>query len=278
MFIQIIFNSKSFVTKLTNVFCRNVVPQLKCVATFNKEVSKNILDDIEFLQWCVLNEKSFHKVYELLEKKYIDKYDHSLNEAISKFFSYMRSVWVESKQNRWFEGAHPWKVSNNQGVEGKNKDIKQSHTFRRRLDLGELFNVLLNMVKEWSEEDHKLLDSARTEALHGEINSLRLKTEGYQWYKANQNKTERIIRINPGDKYSVNGSVTNFWAVDSSSDVSGKSLKEKAKERMRNRELPEVATFDEYVALRSSCWILEEVDGEFFCDCPVGMKVNIMFD
>ena len=107
----------------------------------------------------------------------------------------MRSVWVESKQNRWFEGAHPWKVSNNQGVEGKNKDIKQSHTFRRRLDLGELFNVLLNMVKEWSEEDHKLLDSARTEALHGEINSLSLKTEGYQWYKANQNKTERIIRL-----------------------------------------------------------------------------------
>ena len=116
-------------------FCRYIVPQLKCVATFNKEVSKKILDDIEFLQWSVLNEKLFHKVYELLEKKYINKYDHSLNEAISKLFSYMRSVWVESNQNRWFEGAHPWKPSNNQGVEGKNKDIKQSHTFRRRLDL-----------------------------------------------------------------------------------------------------------------------------------------------
>ena len=144
--------------------------------------------------------------------------------------------------------------------------------------MGELFDVMLNMVKEWSEEDHKLLDSARTEAPHGETNSLSLKTEGYQWYNANQNKTERVIRINPGDKYSVNDSVNNFWAVASSSDVSAKSLKQKAKERIRNRELPEVATFDEYVALRNSCWILEEVDGEFFCDCPVGMKVNIMFD
>ena len=120
---------------------------MKCVATFDKEVSKKILDDIEYLQWSVLNEESFHKVYDLLENKYLDKYDDSLNEAISKFFSYMRSVWVESKQSRWFEAAHPWKVSNNQGVEGKNKDIKQSHTFRRRLDLGELFDVMLNMVK-----------------------------------------------------------------------------------------------------------------------------------
>ena len=105
-----------------------------------------------------------------------------------------------------------------------------------------------------------------------------MKSEGYQWYKANKNKTEKNIRINPGNKYSVNDSVNNFWAVASSSDVSAKSLKQKAKEIMRNRKLPEVATFDEYVALRNSGWILEEVDGEFFCDCPVGMKVNITFD
>ena len=84
-----------------------------------------------------------------------------------------------------------------------------------------------------------------TEALHGETNSLSLKTEGYQWYKANQNKSERIIRINPGHTYSVNGSVNIFWAVASTCDMSAKSLKQKAKERMRNREIPEVATFDE---------------------------------
>ena len=159
---------------------------------------------------------------------------------------------------------------------GKNKDIKQSHTFRRRLDMGELFNVLLNMVKEWSEEDQKLLEAGRTGALHGEKDSLSLKTEGYQWYKTNKSKSDRIIRINPGEKYSVNDSVTNFWAVSSSSDTTGKTLKENAKERMRHRKLPEVSSFDEYVSMRSSCWILEEVDGEFYCDCPVGMKVSIL--
>ena len=255
---------------------RNLVPQLKCVSTFNKDVGKKILEDVEFLQWSVMNEQSFLKVYELLEQKYVGKYDDGINEAIGKFFSYMRSVWIESKQHRWFEAAHPWQPSNNQGVEGKNKDIKQSHTFRRRLDIGELFNVLLNMVKEWSEEDDKLLESGRIAALHGEKDSLRLKTEGYQWYKENQSKADRILRINPGEKYSVNDSVTNFWAVASSSATSDKSLKDRAKERMKNRKLPEVDSFDEYAAMRSSCWILEEVDGEFYCDCPIGMKVDFL--
>ena len=48
------------------------------------------------------------------------------------------------------EGEHSWHISNNQGVEGKNKNIKESHTFRSRLELGELFYVMLRMVMEWS--------------------------------------------------------------------------------------------------------------------------------
>ena len=112
----------------------------------------------------------------------------------------------------------------------------------------------------------------RTGALHGKTDILRLKTEGYQWYKTNKSTSDRIIRINPGEKYFVNDSVTNFWAVSTSSDSTGKTLKENAKERMRNRKLPEVSSFDEYVSMRSSCWILEEVDGEFYFDCPWGWR------
>ena len=124
----------------------------------------------------------------------------------------------------------------------------------------------------------KLLESPRTDALHGEIDSLRLKTDGYQWYKTNRNKSDRIIRINPGEKYSVNETVTNFWAVASSSDKSSsQSLKEKAKERINNRKMPKSTTFDEFVVMRTSCWIIEEVNGEFFCDCPIGMKVNAYY-
>ena len=66
--------------------------------------------------------------------------------------------------------------------------------------MGELFNV-----EEWSkEEDQKPLDAGRTGAIHGEKDGLSLKTEGYQWYKTNKSKSDRIIRINPSEKYYVN--------------------------------------------------------------------------
>ena len=268
----------------TRIMCyphvyRNVVPQLKSVNTFNKSVGAGILRDIEFMQWSVLNHQSFIKVYDLLEQKYLRKHDATVNKAIETFFQYMRSVWIESKQNLWFKGAHPWKISNNQGVEGKNKAIKQSHTFRRRLDMGQLFNVLLNMVSEWSREDQSLLLSSRLDSLFDQKDSLKLRTEGYQWYKSNMSKSDRILRINPRGKYSVNANVVNLWAVACSNDdlcsSTSTSLKENAKLRMKQRELPDCLSLDEYMSVRSSCWILEEVDGNFFCDCPIGMKVSI---
>ena len=167
------------------------------------------------------------------------------------------------------------------GVEGVNKEIKQSHTFRRRLDVGELIFVLTRLVEEWSEVDDKLLESPRLSLLEGEKTSLSLKTEGYQWFKKNQNKPDRIMKINPKGKYTVSespefllGKVSNLWAVTTTSGLkSDKSLKERAKERMANRSEPEVEDFDEYMKIRTSCWILEEHDGDYYCDCPRGMKV-----
>ena len=109
-----------------------------------------------------------------------------LKAALARFFEYMRDVWVDSREFHWYEGAHPWGVSNNQGVEGKNKEIKQAHTFRKRLGMGEMFSVMQRMVEEWSEEDDSLLFSSRLAMLDGQPNSLNLKTAGFQWLKANQ--------------------------------------------------------------------------------------------
>ena len=122
------------------------------------------MNDIRDLQWSVLNEESSKKVYTLLEEKYIGKHSPIINAALAKFFSYMRTVWIDSEEFRWYEGAHPWQISNNQGLEGKNKSIKESHTFRRRLALGELFEVFLRMVKEWSKEPD-MLNKSRVEML-----------------------------------------------------------------------------------------------------------------
>ena len=164
----------------------NISSHLKSVSTHSKSIAERILQDITDMQWSALNLESFNKSYDLLEQKYQGKYESVLNGALSNFFSYMRKVWIESGECLWFEGAHPWSISNNQGIEGQNKQIKQSHTFRRRLEIGELVSVLSRLVSEWSEEDDRLLVSSRLSALKGERNSLSLKTDGYQWYIANK--------------------------------------------------------------------------------------------
>ena len=259
----------------------NIIPQLKSVCTQNKSVHDKLLGDLVNIQWSALNEASFKKSVELLEKKYLDQADTVLKSVISNFFEYLRKVWINSEEFRWYEGAHPWCISNNQGVEGKNKEIKQSHTFRRRLEIGELLSVLARLVTEWSEEDDHLLNSSRLSSLYGEPNSLSLRTSGYQWYRVNKVGTDKILRVNPKDKYTVSessefnlGKVDNIWVVNSSEGLkSGKSLKERAKERLASRKIPSSSNFDDYIKVRSSCWFLEERDGDFFCDCPVGMKV-----
>ena len=105
----------------------------------------------------------------MLRSKHLGQVDSVLNGVITNFFDYMRKVWVDSNEFRWYEGSNPWGISNNQGVEGKNKDIKLNYTFRRRLELGERFEVLILLVTEWSDEDVRLLESPQ---LAGEENSL----------------------------------------------------------------------------------------------------------
>ena len=46
-------------------------------------------------------------------QKYLEKYSPVINASIAKFFTYMRKVWIDSEEFRWFEGAHPWQVSLN---------------------------------------------------------------------------------------------------------------------------------------------------------------------
>ena len=84
--------------------------------------------------------------------------------------------------------------------------IKQNYTFRRKLELGELVSVLHNLVKDWSEESDKLLESSPLAVLHGEKDSLSLRTAGYQWYRLNNVGADKIIRINPKDRYTVSES------------------------------------------------------------------------
>ena len=74
------------------------------------DVGKSILNDIEEIQWSVMNEKTFRVVYELLEMKYANEdMEEDLKSLVDDFFQYFRKQWVDSPVFRWWEGAHPWK-------------------------------------------------------------------------------------------------------------------------------------------------------------------------
>ena len=105
-----------------------------------------------------------------------------------------------------------------------------------------------------------------------------MKTKAYQWYVKNKVATGgKILNVrNPETKYTVMrdfclGAVDGLWAVMSSSPGEER-LQDRAKERILQRAVPACSTFDSFVKMRQSCWILEEKDGEFFCDCYEGSK------
>ena len=97
------------------------------------------------------------------------------------------------------------------------------------------------------------------------------RTKGYQYYCGMKGGVDKVGPIRkPETKYTVhkdfnigNGQVDSLWVVTSSTDKSGLSLKDRCKERIANRTVPQVSSFDEYVRMRTSCYILEENDGSF---------------
>ena len=79
-------------------------------------------------------------------------------------------------------------------IKGKNKEIKAAHTFRKRMPLGPFIDCMLNMVHEWAQQDQTLLESERSKILFTKPNGLKLKTDGYTWYKENQ-KNSNFVEI-----------------------------------------------------------------------------------
>ena len=124
---------------------------LAAIRNMNKKLATQIVDDVYLLQWSVPNERSFLKVFELLESKHTFPNEPGLNGAVRNFFEYMRSVWVESGERRWYEGANPFGPGHNNSIEAINRNIKANQTFRLKLPMGELFMVTLRMVKEMSQ-------------------------------------------------------------------------------------------------------------------------------
>ena len=174
---------------------RNITPRLKSIGSIDKNVEKNLLIDLENIQWSCTKE-TFDPLVKLLEKKYLknETYSERMMVALEDFFKYFNTVWVSSNERFWFESANPFKSSNNQGIEGINKDIKQSQTFRKLLPMGSFIDVSLRMCQEWSMSDNSLIDANREKHLFSQPHGLKLRTNGYEWLQNNK-ENSKIVKV-----------------------------------------------------------------------------------
>ena len=94
---------------------RNLEPQLKHLRALNKNLATKLQKDIENCQWGSETKESFLAAASLLREKYLDEETDSATEkALTDFFNYLSSTWINSSESGWFEGAHPYGASNNQ--------------------------------------------------------------------------------------------------------------------------------------------------------------------
>lgn len=73
-------------------------------------------------------------------------------EKISKdLTAYFKKEWIVSHKN-WHEGYRHKTPSTNNGQESHNKNIKDEHTLRERLDLSQFRVIMFSMIEQWSVE------------------------------------------------------------------------------------------------------------------------------
>ena len=98
----------------------------KKLVRVNKNLAEELDKDISQLQWMVSSETEFCLVYDLVEKKYRSGiFTEVENEILEQFWHYHRSQWgPKSNVCYWYEAAHPFTRTNNQGLESKNKKDK----------------------------------------------------------------------------------------------------------------------------------------------------------
>ena len=120
------------------------------------------------------------------------------------------------------------------------------------------------------------MEYSRSRILFSKPDGLSIRTKGYTWFKT-QSHNSNYARINVAGGKTISdeiglSKVDAFWAVISSSGNPSITLKDHARLRMKNRLEPDCDTFEEYMSVRNCCWIIEEIDGQFYCNCPQGMK------
>ena len=294
----------------THVY-RNYRSRLTSVRKVSKELSQKLDMDIHNIQWMCQGQDEFVTVIKLLRDKYLSgSYSEQELDALNDFFEYFITQWcfvTDTKTgedhvthvHNWFEGAHPYHPSHNQGLERFNLTIKDDFSYRNQLNMGQFVSVMAEVVEASSVKDASVLDGPRHLILQKDLDgyqekvSFKIQEEGYKYFNDNLKKLPPNVPggpelLRPGKQLeinSVNGldllvtklgmdeEVRRVIILPSTNNtLVNKSLKELAITRLQKRKSPAFSTLQEYYNIRTSCHIVEQVGRDFFCDCYHGMK------
>jgi hypothetical protein len=111
----------------------------------DESMRENVRDNIHQLQ-TVHSSELFDYAY----KQFVTKWSKKKIPEIDTFLEYFRKEWVDSKNNKWYEGAATRVPSTDNGLEGTNAVIKHVYTLRERLSVASYMANAVNMLRNWS--------------------------------------------------------------------------------------------------------------------------------
>ena len=101
--------------------------------------------------------------------------------------------------------------------------------------------------------------------------------------KRKKNKLVEVLNPQPSQTLSTNpgmdmGPVTKLIglaATDTDQELAHLSLSDLVLLRLEKRSNPQYSSLEEFFQIRRSCWLVEQINGDFYCDCPIGIKGHL---
>ena len=111
----------------------------------DESMRESVRDNIHQLQTMHSSE-----LFDYAYKQFVTKWSKKKIPEIDTFLEYFGKEWVESKNNKWYEGAATRVPSTDNGLEGTNAVIKHVYTLRERLSVASYMANAVNMLRNLS--------------------------------------------------------------------------------------------------------------------------------
>ena len=106
-----------------------------------QSIRESVLNDIKKMQ-AMPNSESFNQAVKL----FMDKWQTNLE--VSSFLKPFKSEWLD-KNGTWYEGFASGHIpSHDNGLERLNLEIKERHTLRERMPIGQYLSNAISMIKD----------------------------------------------------------------------------------------------------------------------------------